>query len=93
MNMTTHPTADAGFATVRVSLFAGLAALAGTRRLDIPWTGGTVAELKAAVVAVVPAAAALVTRSAVAVGNSYVADDAPLPVGAEAALIPPVSGG
>lgn len=91
--MNPPPATEADVGTLRVSLFAGLAALAGTRRLDIRWAGGTVAELKAAVAAAVPAAAALVARSAVAVGDSYVANDAPLAVGAEAALIPPVSGG
>ncbi|MFM7033708.1 MAG: MoaD/ThiS family protein [Planctomycetia bacterium] len=79
--------------TVRVSLFAGLAAAAGTRQLEIPWQGGTAADLRAAVAAAVPAAAALVVKSAVAIGNDYVADASGVAAGAEIAIIPPVSGG
>lgn len=79
--------------TVRVSLFAGLAAAAGTRDVEIPWQGGTAADLRAAVAVAVPAAAALVEKSAVAVGNDYVADGSAVATGAEIAIIPPVSGG
>lgn len=80
-------------ATVRVSLFAGLAAAAGTRHLELPWQGGTASALRAAVAAALPAAAALVAKSAIAVDDSYVADDAPVVAGADVAIIPPVSGG
>lgn len=79
--------------TVRVSLFAGLAAAAGTRQVEIPWHGGTAADLRAAVAAAVPAAAALVEKSAVAIGNDYAADGSAVAAGAEIAIIPPVSGG
>ncbi len=78
---------------LRVKLFAGLAAAASTRLLELPWGGGTAAELKAAVAAAVPAAAALVSSSGVAVGNQYIAPDATIPPEADVALIPPVSGG
>lgn len=93
MTMDISPTTDAAAGSVRVSLFAGLAAVAGTRRIDLPWSGGTAADLKAAVAAAVPSAALLIARSAVAVGSTYVADHAPLAADAEVAIIPPVSGG
>ena len=79
--------------TLRVSLFAGLAAAAGSRQLNLPWWGGTAADVNAAVAAAVPAAATLVATSAVAMGNRYVASDAPIPAAADVAVIPPVSGG
>ena len=78
---------------LQVKLFAGLAAAAGTRLLELPWSGGTAAELKAVVAAALPAAAVLVSSSGVAVGNQYVAPDATIPPAADVALIPPVSGG
>lgn len=77
---------------LKVSLFAGMAAAAGMREVEVPWGGGTAAELRAAVAAAVPAVAALVARSAVAVGTAYIADDAIVPSGS-VAIIPPVSGG
>jgi molybdopterin synthase catalytic subunit len=40
-----------------------------------------------------PATAALLARSAVAVGSRYVADDEPLAADDDVAIIPPVSGG
>jgi molybdopterin converting factor small subunit len=78
---------------LQVKLFAGLAAAANTRLLDLPWGGGTAAELKAEVAMAVPAAEALVASSGVAVGNRYVAADAIILAEADVALIPPVSGG
>jgi molybdopterin converting factor small subunit len=78
--------------TRTVSLFAGMAAAAGCREVRVPWSGGTAADMRAAVAAAVPAAAALVARSAIAVGTAYVADHAPVPDG-DVAIIPPVSGG
>jgi molybdopterin converting factor small subunit len=78
--------------TRKVGLFAGMAAAAGCREVEVAWPGGTAADLRAAVAAAVPAVAALVARSAVAVGTAYVADDEAVPDGA-VAIIPPVSGG
>lgn len=80
-------------ATLRVGLFAGLAAAAGARWLDVAWEGGTAADLKTKVAAAVPAAAALVARSAVVSGTTYVADAALVATTADVAIIPPVSGG
>jgi molybdopterin converting factor small subunit len=94
------PTADpssadrgTGTAAVRVGLFAGMAEAAGRRSIDIPWEGGSIAELKARLAAELPAIVPLLARSAVAIGAVYAPDDAPVPPGAEVAIIPPVSGG
>lgn len=76
-----------------VHLFAGMAEAAGTRRLDIEWTGGTVAELRRVLAARWPVIAELLARSAVAVGNAYAPDSLDLPANADVAIIPPVSGG
>ena len=78
---------------LRVKLFAGLAAAAGHRLLELPWRDGTAADLRGAVARAVPAASAIVAASAVAVNNRYVADDTPILSGADVAIIPPVSGG
>lgn len=78
---------------VVVNLFAGMAESAGTRRLDLEWTGGSVADLRRRIAECVPAVADLLARSAVAVGNSYAADADHVPRDADVAIIPPVSGG
>ena len=78
---------------VRVGLFAGMAEAVGCRMVEIAWTGGTAAALRQRLAEEFPAVAALVARSAVAVGDAYVTDDAPVPAGVEVAIIPPVSGG
>lgn len=94
------PTADpssttggCGIAALRVALFAGMAEAAGRRFVEIAWAGGSVAELKAQLAAELPVVAPLLARSAVAIGAAYALDDAPVPPGAEVAIIPPVSGG
>ena len=77
-----------------VQLFAGARDLAG-----MPWVpvevpnGATVAELRDCVLRDLPALAALVLRSRIAVNCEFADDDAVVPEGAELALIPPVSGG
>lgn len=78
---------------VEVALFAGMAALAGTRRLRLAWSGGTVAELRRVLGAACPSCAALLERSAVAVGGRYAGDDVAVAAGDDVAVIPPVSGG
>lgn len=78
---------------LRVALFAGVADLAGARVLELPWQGGTVADVRAAAAAACPAAAPLVARSAVAVGGRIAGDDAAVAAGADVAILPPVSGG
>ena len=76
-----------------VTLFAGMAEIAGVRRLEIDWAGGTVADLRQKIAAASPALGPLLARSAVAVAGRYAADDRPIAPGADIALIPPVSGG
>lgn len=78
---------------VRLALFAGLAELAGTRSLEIPWSGGSVGDLRQAVAAARPAVAGLLERSAIAIGGRYADDDVPVSAGADVAILPPVSGG
>lgn len=78
---------------LRLALFAGLAELAGTRSLEISWDGGSVGDLRRAIADARPAVAGLLDRSAVAIGGRYADDETPVPVGAEVAILPPVSGG
>jgi molybdopterin converting factor small subunit len=78
---------------LRIALFAGMAELAGTRAAEIPWRGGIVADLRAAVAAEYPAIRPLLDRSAVAIASRYAADDVEVPPAADVAIIPPVSGG
>ena len=88
--MTSHPHSAA---RIRISLFAGMAESAGRRAIELPWHGGTAADLLAAVQAACPTIAPLVARSAVAVGASYVAPTDVVQPGDDVAIIPPVSGG
>lgn len=80
--------------TIRVKLFARARDLAGTSELSVSLpAGATVGDLRRAVAVACPALSELLTRSAVAVNNDF-ADDATLLTGhAEAAVLPPVSGG
>lgn len=74
-------------------MFAGLAELAGDRVVEIDWSGGTVADLRAAVAAARPALEPLLAKSAVAIDHRHAAADAPVRPGADVAILPPVSGG
>lgn len=78
---------------LRVALFAGMADVAGTRLVSLPWRGGTVADVRRLLRAAHPALGPLLDRSAVAIGDRYAADDVTVPAGADLAVIPPVSGG
>ena len=78
---------------VRISLFAGMAAAIGSRSLEVAWEGGTAAALRSLLIAEHPTLAPLLARSAVAIGDAYVTDDAVVPPRADVAIIPPVSGG
>jgi len=80
-------------ATLRIAVFAGMAELVGSRLVELPWFGGTVADARRLVADRHPATAALLARSAVAVGSRYAADDERLAAGDDVAIIPPVSGG
>ena len=79
--------------SLHVSLFAGMAAAVGRRSLDLDWEDDTAAALRSRLGAEFPAIAPLLARSAVAIGDAYVADDAVVPCGSDVAIIPPVSGG
>lgn len=84
---------DSDSAMLRIALFAGMADLVGHRDITVPWTGGTVGDLRRAIGAAYPGLAALLSRSAIARGAGYVADDVDLVPGDDVAIIPPVSGG
>jgi len=78
---------------VRIAVFAGMAELAGRRLIELPWCGGTVADLRRILAAAHPKLEALLARSAVAIGNRYATDGEQVGAGADVAIIPPVSGG
>lgn len=89
-----HPSDDPHrAATLRIAVFAGMAEKVGSRAVELPWSGGTVAEARSLVAERHPTAAPLLARSTFAVGSRYVADDDPLEAGDDVAIIPPVSGG
>ena len=79
--------------TLRISLFAGMADAVGRRAVELAWEGGTASTLRSRLAAEFPSIAPLLARSAVAIGNGYITDDAQVPCGADVAIIPPVSGG
>jgi molybdopterin converting factor subunit 1 len=80
--------------TVRVLLFAAARDLAGADAVTVELPpGATVADLRAALAARVPALAALLRRSSVAVNHDFAEDDRAIDPAAELAVIPPVSGG
>ena len=79
--------------TLRISLFAGMAAAVGRRTVELAWDDGSAASLRRRLAVEFPAIAPLLARSAVAIGDAYVADDVRVPCGADVSIIPPVSGG
>lgn len=90
---TVNSLADQAAGRLVVTLFAGMAESVGARRLEIVWSGGTVAELRRAVVRERPGVGPLLERSAIVVAGRYAADDTAIAAGADVAIIPPVSGG
>ena len=79
---------------VRIRLFARARDLAGadTVELELP-PGSTVAELRRQLAMDRPALEGIVARSALAVNDEFAEDSLTLPLDAEIALLPPVSGG
>jgi molybdopterin converting factor subunit 1 len=79
---------------VSIRLFARARDLAGADRvtLRVP-AGATVGEVRRRLAAERPALAGLVERSAVAIKDAFAEDSETVPVDAEMALLPPVSGG
>ena len=80
--------------TLTVHLFARARDLAGAgvMSVDLP-AGATVADLRRTLTERVPALAALLERSAVAVNHDFAGDAKVIAPGDEIAVIPPVSGG
>jgi len=79
---------------VQVRLFAVARELAGADKVDVAVSEPcTVAELRQALAAQVPALAKLLPGVLFAIGSEYVADNAIVPAKADVACIPPVSGG
>jgi molybdopterin converting factor subunit 1 len=79
---------------VTVQLFAGAKDLAGRDSVTVELSAGArVADLRKAVEEKVPALAALLRRSAVAVDDEFAGDEMTLAEGKRIALLPPVSGG
>lgn len=80
--------------TVVVRLFARAREVAGTDSMAVDVAdGASVANIRAALVARIPAAAELIARSAVGVNGEYADDEHVVGPADEIALIPPVSGG
>lgn len=78
---------------VTVLYFAAARDAAGTARERLDPSPATVAALRARVAALHPGLAPLLPRCRVAVDQAFAPDEAPIPEGAEVAIIPPVSGG
>jgi len=79
---------------VRVRLFARARDLAGADTVDVELPpGSTVGELRRQLAMDRPALAGIVARSALAVNDEFAEDSLTLPLVAEVALLPPVSGG
>lgn len=79
---------------IKLLLFAAAKEIAGTQQLEVSLEQPcTVGRLKEALVAEVPKLDALTARSAFSVDQAYADDQTVIVVGAEVAMIPPVSGG
>lgn len=78
---------------IHVLFFASLRERTGVNEIMLPWTGGSVAELKAALVKRYPELESSLPSTLLSVDRNYAFDEDPVPPGAEVALFPPVSGG
>lgn len=78
----------------RVRLFARARELLNAESVEVELpAGATVGDLRQALAARYPALGNLLGRSALAVHDEFAEDALTLPVAAEVALLPPVSGG
>jgi molybdopterin converting factor subunit 1 len=77
---------------MRVLLFARARDLIGTDRIEVE-PAATVGGLRRMLAQRYPQIAGLLDKSAFAVNDEIADDAAPIPPGAEVALLPPVSGG
>lgn len=79
---------------MKVRLFAHARELAGADAIEVALPpGATVGDLRLRIAEECPALAGLLERSALAVNDEFAEDELTLPLGAEVALLPPVSGG
>jgi molybdopterin converting factor subunit 1 len=79
---------------VRVLYFAAARDAAGAGRDELPEAGFTdIAALRRALAARRPGLARVLPQCRIAVDQELVAEDAPVPDGAEVAVVPPVAGG
>jgi molybdopterin synthase catalytic subunit len=78
---------------VVVLYFAGAREAAGADRETIARPPATVGALRRALAEAHPALGRILARSRIAVDQEFAGDDAPLPDGAEVAVVPPVAGG
>jgi molybdopterin converting factor subunit 1 len=79
---------------MKVRLFARARDLVGADTIDVDLPiGATVGDLRQQLAQRYPALAGLLQRSALAVNDDFADDALTLPVNAEVALLPPVSGG
>jgi molybdopterin converting factor subunit 1 len=79
---------------MKLLLFARAKDLIGTDRIDIELPeSATIGELRRHLVSLYPNLAGLLEKSAFAVNDELAEDEARIPIGAEIALLPPVSGG
>jgi len=79
---------------MKVRLFARARDLAGADSIDVDLpAGATVGDLRRVLAERYPQLAGLLARSALAVNDDFADDALTLPVNAEVALLPPVSGG
>jgi molybdopterin converting factor subunit 1 len=79
---------------VEVMLFARARDLAGAAAVSVEVPqGATVARLREALTAAYPRLGEILPRCTVAVGGDFAREDEAIAVGAEVAVLPPVSGG
>lgn len=79
---------------INVLFFATFRTRAGRSSLEIELNdGATVSELKDVLVAQIPALQASLHHTLVSINREFASDEDIIPVGAEIALFPPVSGG
>lgn len=75
-----------------VLLFARARDLIGADRIEMA-DARNIGELRRVLIETYPRAAGLLEKSAFAINDEFADDGTPIPVAAEVALLPPVSGG
>ena len=79
---------------MKVLLFARVRDLIGADHVEVaPPEPATIGELRRRLAGEYPGVAGLLEKCAFAINDEFAGDPAPIPVGAELALLPPVSGG